>query len=181
VILQERQQYAYELREMAFQLLETADEIDAAAPHRDEPPVQKVPKGALIQIARLLYRERSARARHFDSELFGEPAWDILLDIFEKDQCGEAISVSSACIAANVPSTTALRWITVLEKAGHLARVPSKTDLRVKELRLTDEARDAMVCCLTQVYLHRFYPQRKTSISDELFFCSESRKTAEMR
>jgi hypothetical protein len=50
--------------------------------------------------------------------LFGEPAWDILLDLFIAHCRGDDLQVSSVCIEASVPSTTILRWIARLESEG---------------------------------------------------------------
>jgi DNA-binding MarR family transcriptional regulator len=52
------------------------------------------------------------------------------------------VSVSSLCIAAGVPATTALRWINVLEKAGMLQRTADARDKRRMFVELTDSAAD---------------------------------------
>jgi hypothetical protein len=43
------------------------------------------------------------RARYFKRELFKDPAWDILLDLYVARADGRGISVSSACIASGAP------------------------------------------------------------------------------
>jgi hypothetical protein len=52
------------------------------------------------------------RSQHFVPALFADPAWDILLDLAAARIDGRMVAVSSLCIAAAVPATTALRWIT---------------------------------------------------------------------
>lgn len=51
------------------------------------------------------------------------------------------VSVSSTCIAAKVPSTTALRWLTMIEKRGLIGRRPDDYDRRRSFLFLTEDGR----------------------------------------
>lgn len=62
--------------------------------------------------------------------LFGEPAWDILLDLYVAHLDGRQVAVSSACIAACVPPTTALRYLNRLERSGLIRRRPDAKDHR---------------------------------------------------
>lgn len=88
--------------------------------------------------AKLYYRKRRDREQMFgNSDLFADPAWDILIDLFIAREEGNQISVSSACIAAAVPGTTALRWINVLESRGHVIRFNDPHDARRVYLTLT--------------------------------------------
>ncbi len=95
-------------------------------------------------MALAVHASRVRRDRHFPPKLFGEPAWDILLDLFANSVEGKRISISSACLAANVPHTTALRYIRELERVGLVARMPSLADSRVTLLHMTDRGMDAM-------------------------------------
>lgn len=84
-----------------------------------------------VELARQTYDDRRRRTKIFATEdLFGEPAWDILLDLFIAAKERRRVSVTSACIDSAVPSTTALRWITILEKNGFLAREADPGDAR---------------------------------------------------
>jgi hypothetical protein len=84
------------------------------------------------------YADRRCRDRVFDDpQLFGEPAWDILLDVASAEARGERLQVTSVCIGACVPETTALRWIGVLEKRGLLRREHDLSDQRRTFVRLT--------------------------------------------
>ena len=93
---------------------------------------------------RQLIRYRQARARYFDGELFADPAWDILLDLMAAKAENSQVSVSSLCIAASVPATTALRWISQMVASGLLRRVQDKEDRRRAFIELTDETVQAM-------------------------------------
>jgi hypothetical protein len=86
------------------------------------------------------YKKRRARNEIFGvRNLFADPAWDILIDLFIAGEQGQAISVSSACIAADVPSTTALRWVGILENNGFISRHPDPTDRRRIFIALTPD------------------------------------------
>jgi DNA-binding MarR family transcriptional regulator len=93
------------------------------------------------------YQARRRREAAFgaDASVFGEPSWDILLDLY-LNHCrgGPLISISSACIASAGPQTTALRHIGVLVDRGLLERVEDAGDRRRSFVRLTQKALAAM-------------------------------------
>ena len=60
---------------------------------------------------RAIIRARRLREQFFPADLFADPAWDMLLDLMAARLEGRGVAVSSLCIAAAVPPTTALRWI----------------------------------------------------------------------
>ena len=68
--------------------------------------------------------------------MFGDPAWDILLDLYVAKARGKLISVSSSCIAAGTSNTTGLRWLRRLERSGAIVRRPDPTDARRSFLEL---------------------------------------------
>lgn len=87
------------------------------------------------------YKIRMLRIKFFNSEYFsGEAAWNILLDLAIAQLEGNRISVSSACIASGVPSTTALRWIGILENDEMVVREVDISDRRRAFLRISDKA-----------------------------------------
>ena len=88
-------------------------------------------------LARSLHRERSRRASFLPAELFGEPAWDILLDLAYAAKASELRSIKAACLSSQVPEATALRYIDQLVCCGLVERIDDKTDRRRKFLRLT--------------------------------------------
>ncbi|HXG99090.1 MAG TPA: MarR family transcriptional regulator [Sphingomicrobium sp.] len=71
---------------------------------------------------RTIIRARRLRARFFDEELFADPAWDMLLDLLAAEIAQHRVPVSSLCIAAAVPATTALRWIKTMTDNGLFLR-----------------------------------------------------------
>ncbi|XUU60286.1 MarR family transcriptional regulator [Erythrobacter sp. HA6-11] len=92
-----------------------------------------------LTLARARYDARRKRASVFDNEeLFGEPAWDILLDLYIAHAEGKPVSVSSACIGSASPPTTGLRWLGVLQAAGLLEREHDMRDQRRVLVRLSN-------------------------------------------
>ncbi|HEY1091093.1 MAG TPA: winged helix DNA-binding protein [Burkholderiaceae bacterium] len=96
------------------------------------------------RLLRRIIRQRQLRARFFEEDLFADPAWDMLLDLAAARAEHKRVSVTSLCIAAGVPATTALRWIGQLTEAGLLQRVEDDTDRRRAFITLTDRAADAV-------------------------------------
>lgn len=93
---------------------------------------------ALSILARKEHHARRLREEFIPTGQFGEPAWDLLLDLFAHTITGKSIHKSSAQIAAHCPPTTALRYIDHLENEGLITHEKSENDARVVLLRLTD-------------------------------------------
>lgn len=89
-------------------------------------------------------RVRRMRERELGANLFADPAWDMLLDLFVQRVDGKATSVSTACIGSSAPPTTALRYLTMLEEAGLVHRTPASDDARRVFVALSDQAFLAM-------------------------------------
>ncbi len=106
----------------------------------------------LIARAESLYRERRRRDLELNEtrELFGEPSWDILLDLFIARGRARPVSVSSACIASSTPQSTALRYVGVLEKVGLVQRAKDPRDARRQYLELTDLGLSKMTAYLSE-------------------------------
>jgi DNA-binding MarR family transcriptional regulator len=89
-------------------------------------------------------RTRRLRERFFRPDLFADPAWDILLDLFYSELAQYRVAVSSACAAAAVPATTGLRWIKTLVDEGMVIRRADPHDGRRIFLELSPGASEAM-------------------------------------
>ncbi len=129
---------------MADELIALADGLDDQGDLQQETAVLR-DDIRLLTVARDAYRDRRFRAKVFeDPNLFGEPAWDLLLDLFIASLEGKRVPVTSACIGAAVPTTTALRWIALLEAQGLISRENDSSDARRVFVRLSDAALQSM-------------------------------------
>ncbi len=85
---------------------------------------------AIPQLVRAIQAARRRRDALFAPELFAEPAWDMLLELYALHLEQKRVSVSSLCIAAYVPPTTALRWVAKLEEERLATRTEDPMDGR---------------------------------------------------
>jgi hypothetical protein len=88
---------------------------------------------------RSIIRARRLRDHFFHGEMFADPAWDMLLDLMAARVERQRVAVSSLCIAAAVPPTTALRWIKTLCDQGLFVRVADPEDGRRVFIELSAE------------------------------------------
>lgn len=116
------------------------DIVAPEPPQRGAMPPPRIDAPAV----RALIRRRRLRDRFFESGMFADPAWDILLDLYAAHLEGGEVCVSSLCYAAAVPPTTALRWIGTMSEGGLLERRADERDRRRHFIRLTDRAIAAM-------------------------------------
>jgi hypothetical protein len=93
---------------------------------------------------RAVIRARRLRNQFFATDLFADPAWDMLLDLFAASLERRRVSVSSLCIAAAVPPTTALRWIGTMHEAGLFGREADPGDRRRAYIVLSEKAQQGM-------------------------------------
>jgi hypothetical protein len=110
-------------------------------------------EGAPIEApaVRAIIRARRMRDQFFRGEIFADPAWDMLLDLMAARIEGKRVAVSSLCIAAAVPATTALRWIKMLTDRGLFVRSADPQDGRRVYIELSDEAARALTAYLRAV------------------------------
>ncbi len=121
--------------EVAFTPGETASDATDLANQRME----------YAKLARKAYATRRKREGIFGQvELFGEPAWDILLDLYVAFVEEKSVSVSSACIGSAAPPTTGLRWLGVLAENDLIAREPDPEDQRRVMVQLTEHGIEIM-------------------------------------
>lgn len=150
------------LAKRALELVQRAEGVEATStantPSQDTPkritrarpaPARDYTLTYLASVARFIYRYRRRRDEYFECHLFGEMAWDMLLDLFIAAAEGKRISTTSLCLASAGPPTTALRWIGVLEAEGLIVRAPHERDRRATYIELSDSGFDRMKRFLT--------------------------------
>jgi DNA-binding MarR family transcriptional regulator len=105
------------------------------------------------EVVRAVIRARRLRSRFFSEELFADPAWDMLLDLLQAEIAQLRVPVSSLCIAAAVPATTALRWIKTMTEQGLFVRRADPHDGRRVFVELAPSASQAMRRYFSQVIM----------------------------
>ena len=88
-------------------------------------------------LVRRIQQARSARARYLNHDLFADPAWDMLLELYACELGHQSIDVSSLCAAIDAPTSTALRWLRRLEEDGLASREVDRSDRRRYWVTLT--------------------------------------------
>ena len=130
------------IAETLARLSSTPDEAGPSALRLIEP--SKEPPPLSVDVVRSVIRARRLRARFFAEELFADPAWDMLLDLLQAELAQHRVPVSSLCIAAAVPATTALRWIKSMTDAGLFLRRADPHDGRRVFVELSPQASEGM-------------------------------------
>ena len=97
-----------------------------------------------LESIRSVIRARRLRGRYFSEDLFADPAWDMLLDLLQAELAQLRVPVSSLCIAAAVPATTALRWLKTMAEEGIFVRRADRHDGRRVFVELSPQASSAM-------------------------------------
>jgi hypothetical protein len=120
----------------------------SAGPDQSPRPVAKSEEGDVapvsVETVRRVIRARRLRARFFPEDLFADPAWDMLLDLLQAELSHLRVPVSSLCIAAAVPATTALRWLKTMVADGLFLRRSDPHDGRRVFVELAPDTRNAL-------------------------------------
>jgi DNA-binding MarR family transcriptional regulator len=142
---------AERLRQLSEEMSRIASSLARLSTGPTAPPLAAVDQRASAALAPLsaetvrnVIRARRLRGRFFSEELFADPAWDMLLDLLQAEIAQLRVPVSSLCIAASVPATTALRWLKTLVSQGLFVRRPDPHDGRRVYVELAPDASDAL-------------------------------------
>ncbi len=107
-----------------------------------EPPVRKpytTPQlhyGGVAPVE-LVANMRARRNALFGADLFGEPGWDMLLELYRAKMESRRLSIKSLAIASGAPATTAGRYITMLIDGGLAERMDDPADGRRALIAIT--------------------------------------------
>lgn len=85
-----------------------------------------------------ILRARQLRSHYLGTDLFADPAWDMLLQAYGCHLKQVRISVSSLCDASGVPLSTGLRWLAKLQEDRLLEREDDPLDNRRTWVKLSE-------------------------------------------
>lgn len=95
-------------------------------------------------VVRSIIKARAVRREFFGAQLFADPAWDMLLELYALTCEGRRVSISKLSLASGVPGTTALRWIEKLEAECLVVRTDDPLDARRVWITLSSSGHSAM-------------------------------------
>ena len=136
-------QLSDEVGRIAATLARLSTGPDAASRSTELPPSADVPEVS-AEVVRSVIRARRLRTRYFPDDMFADPAWDMLLDLLQAEIAQLRVPVSSLCIAAAVPATTALRWLKTMTEQGVFVRRADPHDGRRVFVELAPDTSKAL-------------------------------------
>ena len=93
-----------------------------------------------------ILRARQLRSHYLGTDLFADPAWDMLLQAYGCHLKQIRISVSSLCDASGVPLSTGLRWLAKLQADRLLEREEDPFDNRRTWVKLSERGTTMLRC-----------------------------------
>ena len=82
---------------------------------------------------------RRAREEAFGPNLFSEPAWDVLLELYAAELGGRRMSLRDIALSIKAPASTTARWVAVLAERGLIASHGDPDELSVPRIGLTEK------------------------------------------
>jgi len=107
----------------------------------EQAPARQLSRG---EAAQLLLKVRKKRDSIFGADLFEDPAWNIMLDLYSSTLHGRTVTVSDLCVASGTSATTALRRLGTLVDLGLIKRIADSSDRRRVLVVQTELGRQAM-------------------------------------
>lgn len=108
----------------------------------------------LLILARSLYAERRLRD-HFFPGMFGEPGWDLLLELYIARLEGRWVNATDATKASRAAATTGLRLLDRMEAERLIVRRPDPRHHRGLLVELTEQAFTTMTDYLLEIGTER--------------------------
>jgi hypothetical protein len=111
-----------------------------------------------VRQARHILAMRQTRHEYFPDMLFGEPGWDLLLQLFVAEAERRQLSVEQCLGLSTAPASTTTRWIRLLVDQGLVIE-------EEESVILTVTARQALKAFLRQFAEASPYPAWRRSVS----------------
>lgn len=152
VLLERMSQLSSELQRLAGLIDEPVPSENRNRQVDDAPPSMDgaTDPAQLKKFIKELLRKETKRREIGGGELFGDPAWAMLLDLLLAKIETRRVSVSSACIASGAPMSTALRLVRRLVDEDVLCRLPDEQDKRRHFLIINPRLEQPLLGYLTE-------------------------------
>jgi hypothetical protein len=146
-----------EIRALAVRLLGLTDEqartvaspeVDEAADGNAMIPTSEVDD--LWRASRIDVARRRVVQKHLGWLPNPDLCWRILLDLFDAEHRGIEESIKGACLAADAPTTTALRHLGILFDEGLIIRYDDPSDRRRVHLLLSRDSKTLITAILAE-------------------------------
>jgi DNA-binding MarR family transcriptional regulator len=118
------------LRSLGERIAELSSRLSNELDEREAGWPIGAPCNRLLATVNRIIATRSERARLFSPLLFSDPAWDILLCLLQAELEQASISFATLTARAKIPSTTAIRWVSIMADRGMLVRRDDPRDAR---------------------------------------------------
>jgi DNA-binding MarR family transcriptional regulator len=94
----------------------------------------------LISMLGKYFENKRLRYIIVSQDLFSDPYWDILVELFNARLRGKNLTVSAVATAGNMPPTTGLRYLDSLSSMEYIYRERDEWDGRKVFIRISDKA-----------------------------------------
>jgi hypothetical protein len=102
----------------------------AARVARDTPPASSYETDYLALAQKIYTCRIKIESSPYGLSVFGDPAWNVMLDLFIAHLLGKVVCVKHTAVAGNIPVPTAIRWLSTLEKLSLVERRRDVIDRR---------------------------------------------------
>jgi DNA-binding MarR family transcriptional regulator len=118
------------LRRRAEEMVQVSDRLELMLQHACESRAEGGQRESVGSKVAAIIKAREARGRLFPPSLFSDPAWDILLHLLRAEINHVRLSFTRLAEQANVPPTTANRWISIMVDKSIVIRRDDHLDAR---------------------------------------------------
>lgn len=133
---------AGEVRALAHQLLAWADQL-LLRPVTDGPLSEDDRHDLILGVAEAMREVNTLRKQLFDMP-FGNPNWDVMLEVFIRDANGYPVTTDQVASESRLPALTVQRSVELLAARGLMVRTPDRYDTLVEWLSLSPRGKRGM-------------------------------------
>lgn len=132
-------QLRWQLEKLATQLDQlTFGSLVQQALQAEAPDQSAFSRQRQLEVLRLIRELDAVHRQMLEPYAEPQPAWNMLAELYECTLLNNNVSITSLCLAADVPVTTALRKIETLIEAGYIERAADVADRRRINAVLTE-------------------------------------------